>query len=87
MQAYRERTIFLFLLTRNGHPSGRQKVRNKREQSEADVNGSGGAIPRRDIVLQIAEPLSLRAQADSVMKNPRTDRYLVLQARKKKRTR
>jgi hypothetical protein len=58
MQAYRERPIFLFLLSCNGYPSGRQKDRNKRELSEADVNGSGGAIPRRDILVQIAEPPS-----------------------------
>ena len=61
MQAYRERTIFFLLLpSRNGYPSGRQEDRNKCELSEADVNGSGGAIPRRDIKVQTAEPPSLQ---------------------------
>jgi hypothetical protein len=70
MQAYWERTILLL----NGYPSGRQEDRNKRERSEADVNGSGSTIPQRDIGMQMAEPPSLqkkkknRAQADSVTK-------------------
>ena len=60
MQAQRERITFLLLPSlRKGYASGRQKDRDKRERGKADVNGSRGTIPRRDITVQTAEPPSL----------------------------
>jgi hypothetical protein len=78
MQAYWERTILLL----NVYPSGRQKDRNKRERSKADVNGGGSTIPQRDISMQMAEPPSLQKKktghkAGSVTKLKETEKIFV----------
>ena len=78
MQAYRERTLFLLLPWHDGHSSGGQQDRNKRKRSEADVNGSGGTIPWRDVIVQIAEPPSLQENPPTSVETE-TNTYLVQQ--------
>ena len=65
MQAYRERGLVLLLPSRDGYFSSRQKDWDKRERSEADVNGSGSPVPRRDIMVQTAEQPSLQKKKAS----------------------
>jgi hypothetical protein len=84
VQAYRERAFFMLLPSRNEYPSGRQKDWYKRERSEAVVNGSGSAVPWRDIVVQTAEPPDLqKKKASQLQSKTETDRLIATTGKEK----
>src|SRR6266702_3081034 len=52
--------MLLLLPLRGRCPCGSEKDGNKRERREADVDGSSGTIPCRDVVMYRTEPTRLR---------------------------